>query len=215
LTVPASSKQTVLANDLADVGAVILAAGGSTRMGTPKQLLRFRGETFLRRAASVALEAGCRPVIVVTGAQSAACRVTLLGLDVLEAENQQWESGMSSSVRVGTKAMIAVSPKTAAIILMLCDQPFVTQDIIVGLVRAHRETSCSIVASRYGSSYGVPALFGTAHFAELAALQGATGAKQIVQTHLAKVHLLPFPGGEIDVDTPDDFAQLQAMNYAQ
>jgi molybdenum cofactor cytidylyltransferase len=209
-----SSKRTVLVADLAGIGAVILAAGASTRMGVPKQLLQFGGETMLRRAASFAMEAGCRPVVVVTGADAAASRKALRGLDVREAENQQWESGISSSVRVGIEALVTAHPQTAAVVLMLCDQPSVTREIIARLVAAHRETGRSIVASRYGGSYGVPALFGKAHFAELATLEGAAGAKQVIQKHLEKVQLLPFPEGEIDVDTPDDFARLQSTHYS-
>jgi molybdenum cofactor cytidylyltransferase len=212
--VSASSKRTDLVADLAGVGGVILAAGPSTRMGKPKQLLRFCGQTLLGRAASAALEAGCRPLVVVTGAHAAASREALRELEVLEAENEQWESGMSSSVRVGIEALVAANPQIAAVVLMLCDQPFVTLEVIAGLVRAYRETSCSIVASRYGGSFGVPALFGSAYFAELAALKGDAGAKQVIQKHLPKVHLLPFPQGEIDVDTPDDFARLQSMNQS-
>jgi molybdenum cofactor cytidylyltransferase len=211
---PESSKRIAGVTDLTGIGAVVLAAGASTRIGIPKQLLQFRGQTFLRRAASVALEAGCRPVVVVTGANAAACRESLRGFDVLEAENQRWESGMSSSVRVGIEALVTANPRIAAIVLMLCDQPFVTRDVIVGLVRAHYETGCSIVASQYGGSYGVPALFGKAHFAELATLKGAAGAKQVIQKHLQKVQLLPFPEGEIDVDTPGDFARLESTNYS-
>jgi len=199
---------------MAGIGAVILAAGASTRMSIPKQLLQFRGHAFLRRAASVALEAGCRPVVVVTGANAAVCRESLRELDVLEAKNQQWEFGISSSVRVGIEALVTPNPRIAAVVLMLCDQPFVTRDVIVGLVRAHYETGCSVVASRFGGSYGVPALFGKAHFAELATLEGAAGAKQVIQKHLEKVQLLPFPEGEIDVDTPDDFARLQSTHYS-
>jgi molybdenum cofactor cytidylyltransferase len=212
--VPESSKQTVGDTDLAGVGAVILAAGASTRMGRPKQLLQFGGEAMLRRAASIAIEAGCRPVVVVTGANAAASRKALRGLDVQEAENQQWESGISSSVRVGIEAVVTVNPQAAAVVLMLCDQPFVTREIITQLVAAHRETGRSIVASHYGGSYGVPALFGKAHFAELTTLKGAAGAKQVIQKHLPKVYLLPFPEGEIDIDTPDDLARLQSTSHS-
>ena len=211
---PKSPGRTNLVADLDDVGAVILAAGASTRMGRPKQLLQFGGETMLRRAASVALEAGCRPVVVVTGAHATASRKALRGLDVREAENQQWESGISSSVRVGIEALVTANPQSAAVVLMLCDQPFVTREIIAQLVAAHLETGRSIVASRYGGSYGVPALFGKVHFAELTTLEGAAGAKQVIQKHLAKVHLLPFPEGEIDIDTPDDLARLQSTDYS-
>ena len=210
---PELSKRTVLVTDPTGVGAVILAAGASTRMGRPKQLLQFGGEAMLRRAASVAIEAGCRPVVVVvTGADAAASRKALRGLNVREAENQQWESGISSSVRVGIEALVTANPQIPAVVLMLCDQPFVTREIIAQLVAAHRETGRSIVASRYGGSYGVPALFDKIHFAELTTLKGDAGAKRLIQKHLPKVHLLSFPEGEIDIDTPEDLARLQSMD---
>ena len=85
--------------------------------------------------------------MVVTGANAAACRESLRGLDVLEAENQQWESGMSSSVRVGVEALITPNPRIAAVVLMLCDQPLATREIIAGLVVAYLETGYPIVAS--------------------------------------------------------------------
>ena len=211
---PESSERTVLVTDRAGIGAVILAAGASTRMGVPKQLLQFGGEAMLRHASSAALEAGCRPVVVVTGADATASRKALRGLDVQEAENQQWESGISSSVRVGIEALVTANPQIAAVVLMLCDQPFVTREIIARLVAAHLETGRSIVASRYGGSYGVPALFGKVHFAELATLKGDAGAKRVIQKHLPKVHLVPFPEGEIDIDTPDDLARLQSTSHS-
>ena len=200
--------------DAAGVAAVILAAGASTRMGVPKQLLQFRGQTLLRRAAAAALKAGCQPVVVVTGANAAASRESLQGLDVWETENQQWQSGVSSSVRIGVKTVLAAEPEKSAVVLMLCDQPFVTRDIIVALVKAHRETGCSIIASHYGSGYGVPALFSRIHFGELTAVEGAGGAKRIIERYLPQVHLLPFAEGEIDIDTPEDFARLQSMDYS-
>jgi len=183
-------------------------AGPSTRMGRPKQLLQFCGQTLVRRAASVVVKAGCRPVVVVTGAHAVATREALSGLDVQEAENQQWPSEISSSIRVGIEAVVRASPQTAAIIMMLCDQPFVTQELIARIVAAYRETGRSIIASSYGGSYGVPALFGKKYFAQLTALEGAVGAKQLIQKHKADVQLVDFPQGEIDIDTPDDLSRL-------
>ena len=205
---PLSTEQTLDVTDPADIGAVILAAGPSSRMDTPKQILQFRGETLVRRAASAAIEAGCWPVVVVTGAHAVATRDALRGLDVREAQNKKWESGMSSSLRVGIETLVTMAPRVNAIVLMLCDQPFVTREIIAALVGAYRETDRAIVASAYGGSYGVPALFGRKYFAELTTLEGALGAKQVIQKHIAEVQLLDFPQGEIDIDTPDDFARL-------
>jgi molybdenum cofactor cytidylyltransferase len=123
---------------------------------------------------------------VVTGASAAASREALRGLDVREAENKQWKSGMSSSVRVGVEAIVATNSRITAVVLMLCDQPFVTRDIIDRLVRTHLEKSFSIVACRYGRSYGVPALFGKMHFAELMKLEGTGGAKKSFKNISAK-----------------------------
>jgi molybdenum cofactor cytidylyltransferase len=91
---------------------------------------------------------------------------------------------------------------------MLCDQPHVTAEVISGLVAAHRVTRSPVVASAYGGSFGAPALFGRALFAELARLEGAAGAKQVIKRHAAEARFLPFRGGEVDVDTPDDFSRL-------
>jgi molybdenum cofactor cytidylyltransferase len=206
--VPNLTRRSVHVADFAGIGAVVLAAGPSTRLGRPKQLLEFRGQTLVRRAASVAVEAGCHPVVVVTGAHAVATREALSGLDVQEAENQQWPSEISSSIRVGVEAVVRASPQTAAIIMMLCDQPFVTQELVASIVAAHRETGGSIVASSYGGSCGVPALFGKKYFAQLTALKGAVGAKQLIQKHIADVRLVDFPQGEIDIDTPDDLSRL-------
>lgn len=199
----------------AGVGAVILAAGSSSRMGSPKQTLQFRGESLLRRAALAALGAGCRPVIVVTGAHSELSRRELDGLDVREVLNTRWETGMASSIRAGVESLISADADADAVVLMLCDQPHVTAEVISDLVAAHRATGRFVIASTYGGSSGVPAIFGRALFNELARLEGAVGAKQVIKKHASKAHFLPFPGGEVDVDTPDHFSRLIALDVEQ
>jgi molybdenum cofactor cytidylyltransferase len=198
----------VVENNSVGVGAVILAAGSSSRMGSPKQTLRYRGESLLRRAALAALSAGCRPVIVVTGAHSELSRRELEGLDVREMLNTRWETGMASSVRAGVEGLVSADAGADAVILMLCDQPHVTAEVISDLVAAHRATGSPVVASTYGESFGVPAIFGRTLFAELSLLGGMSGAKQVIKRHASEAHFLPFPGGEVDVDTPDDFSRL-------
>jgi molybdenum cofactor cytidylyltransferase len=199
----------------AGVGAVVLAAGSSSRMGRPKQTLQYRGESLLRRAALAALGAGCRPVVVVTGAHAQLSRRVLEGLDVREVLNTLWETGMASSVRAGVEGLMRADADAEAAVLMLCDQPHVTAEIVSGLIKAYRATGSPVVASVYGGGFGVPALFGRALFAELLRLEGAAGAKQVIKRHSSEAHFLPFPGGEVDVDTPDDFSQLTAQDYRQ
>ncbi|HZG52481.1 MAG TPA: nucleotidyltransferase family protein [Pyrinomonadaceae bacterium] len=199
----------------AGVGAVILAAGSSSRMGSPKQTLQYRGESLLRRAALAALGAGCSPVIVVTGANAGLSRQELNGLAVREVLNTLWETGMASSIRAGVEGLVMANPNAAAAVLMLCDQPHVTAGVVSALVAAHRATGSPVVASTYGGSFGVPALFAGTLFAELTRFEGRSGAKEIIKRYASETHFLPFRGGELDVDTPDDFARLKAEDVEQ
>ena len=198
----------VVESNSESVGAVVLAAGSSSRMGSPKQVLQYGGESLLRRAALAALGAGCRPVVVVTGANVELSRRELEGLDVREVLNSMWQSGMASSVRAGVESLLSADAEVDAAVLLLCDQPHVNAEVISGLVAAHRANGSLVVASTYGGGFGVPALFGRALFGELARLEGAAGAKQVIKRHAAEAHFLPFAGGEVDVDTPDDFSRL-------
>ncbi len=198
-----------------DIGAVVLAAGSSSRMGSPKQTLQFRGESLLRRTVLAAIGAGCRPVVVVTGAHSELSRREFEGLDVREVLNTSWETGMASSVRAGVKGLVDEDADVSAAVLLLCDQPHVTAEIISDLIAAHRATWKAIVASVYGGSFGVPALFRKTLFTELTQLEGMSGAKEIIKRHASEAHFLPFPCGEVDVDTPDDFSRLIAKDVEQ
>jgi molybdenum cofactor cytidylyltransferase len=203
------------------VGIVMLAAGGSTRMGTPKQLLPFRGRTLLRHAALTALESVCRPVVIVLGARADALRPELDGLDVLVVENRDWPEGMSGSLRVGMQALMGVSAGAeeeseskivSSLIVMLCDQPFVTPGLLNRLAQMWQESDAAMIACEYGDSIGVPALFDRSHFPELLALEGAMGAKQVLLRHTPNLERVSFAGGIIDVDTPADYARLSSSD---
>ena len=200
----------MLENNSANVGAVVLAAGSSSRMGTPKQTLHFQGDSLLRRAARAALSARCSPVVVVTGAHAELCKRELYGLDVIEAFNAGWETGIASSLRAGIERLVSIDAGLVAAVVLLCDQPHVTSDVISGLLAARLATGRPIIASAYGGSFGVPALFSSALFTELLELEGMSGAKEIIKRHASDAHLLPFPDGGVDVDTPNDFSCLIA-----
>lgn len=191
-----------------NVGAVILAAGSSSRMGRPKQTLQLQGTSLLKRATLAALYAMCRPVVVVTGAHAELSRRELDQLDVHEAFNPDWETGMGSSVRAGIEGLMSMDAGVAAAVLLLCDQPLVTSSVVSSLLAAHHTTGRSIIASAYGESFGVPALFSRTLFPELMQLADSSGAKEIIKRHASEAHFLPFPEGEVDVDTPDDFSCL-------
>lgn len=179
-------------------------------MGSPKQILRFEGQSLLRRTTLAALGAQCRPVIAVTGAHVEMVRRELDGLDVREAFNARWESGMASSIRTGIEALLRIDPATAAVILTVCDQPHVTAGVLAALADIYRRTDAPLVASSYGGSVGVPALFSRQLFRDLACIDGGGGAKQVIAAHAADARYLSFDCGAIDIDTPEDFARVTA-----
>jgi molybdenum cofactor cytidylyltransferase len=178
-------------------------------MGSPKQTLQHRGKSLLRRAVLAALGAECNPVIVVTGANAELSRRELDGLEVREVWNNRWETGMASSVRAGVEGLVNADAIADAVVLMVCDQPHVTAEIISALIAAQRTSGSPVVASTYSGSFGVPALFVRDLFAELTGLEGKSGAKEVINRHAAEAYFLPFEEGHVDVDTPDDFARLQ------
>ncbi len=183
------------------IAIIILAAGASTRMGRSKQLLPVEGESLLRRSAQTALRTGCSPVVIVLGANSQAHRVELAKLDVQIVENRDWEKGMGTSIRAGIEALPA---SVDAALIMLCDQPLVTPRLLLEF----QIREAGIIASEYDGTLGVPALFARKYFPELCALPPESGAKKVIAAHRKEVDAVPFPGGKVDLDTPDDVAEF-------
>ena len=193
------------------IGVVVLAAGASTRMGRPKQLLFYNGQTLVRRAVEVAVASVCKPVVVVLGANAVSVGKEL-EVPVIVTRNREWETGLSSSVRAGLEALLAADKTIAGVVMMLCDQPFVTAELIDRLVECRRNPGQSIVATDYLGTLGVPALFAREHFSELAALTGDQGARRIIQNHAADTATVLFTGAAIDVDTPNDYHALRSAS---
>lgn len=177
--------------------AVILAAGASTRLGQPKQLIEYRGETLISRAQRLAYEAGAGPIFVVTGAVEdlpTHANATLI-------HNAEWQTGMASSVRAGVDAL---GKEIDAVLLLTCDQPAITADHLRALILSTAETQ-AISASAYAHRIGVPAVFPRRFFEQLKTLTGDEGARKLLQSD--DVLTFALPGGEFDIDTPQDLAR--------
>jgi molybdenum cofactor cytidylyltransferase len=187
---------------------ILLAAGASSRMGAPKQLLDFHGKPMLRHVTEVALAAGCSPVIVVLGAREEAIRPALLGLDVEIALNPRWTEGMGTSIQAGLCAL--GDREVAGTILALADQPFVPSSFLRSLLEKHRESGRGIVAAQYADTVGVPAFFARAAFPLLRALPPEQGCKVVILESLAETFLVDCPDAARDIDTPDDYRTLLA-----
>lgn len=191
------------------IGIILLAAGASTRMGSPKQLLEFEGQSLIRYATQNALRSRCFPVVVVVGANKELIKLELSELPVFIAENPDWEEGMGLSISKGLEMLLSVHPHVKATVIMVCDQPFVKTTLINQLVEEFEQKNRPLIACSYGGSLGVPALFSSSFFPDLSALHGNEGAKKLIFTHQDQAVTIPFPEGNIDIDTPEDYLGLQ------
>ena len=193
---------------LPTIPLILLAAGGSTRMGTSKQLLPFGDSTLVRHAATTALATPCRPVLVVLGAVAEATMNAIADLPITTVINPDWSRGMGASLRLGLQTLRqAFEPP--AVVVMVCDQPSVTPGLIGNLVDAFA-TGKTLVAAKYADTAGVPALIGSQWFDELAGLSDDAGARVLLRRHATKVTEVLFPEGILDVDTPADYQRLLA-----
>lgn len=187
-------------------GAVILAAGESSRMGTPKQLLLVDSQPLVVRAVDAALASAAWPVVVVLGAHGEKIRPLFARHPVLIAENPAWSEGMASSIRAGVTTLRQFSRQLDAALVALCDQPAFSADTIAQLVAAQHTTGRSIVAARYLGRHGAPALFLREHFETLTHLTGEEGARALLNGDASRVAPVELPALALDLDTPADYA---------
>jgi len=180
-------------------------------MGQPKQLLRFDGQSLLRRTTAAALTAGCDPVVVVLGALGNPLRDELSGLPAIVLDNPDWEQGPGTSIRCGMTAIGTAD----AVTFLVCDQPFVDAEHLKRLIHAWRESGLPMAASAYADAIGVPALFDASCFADLRQLPPESGAKKLLLRHRERVAAVPFPGGAFDLDTPEDAQLASTFNGAR
>jgi molybdenum cofactor cytidylyltransferase len=191
---------------------VILAAGISSRLGSPKQLLSYKGQNLLRFSVDAALETGCQSVFVVLGANSDLIRRELKDKPVIIIENTGWEEGMASSIRWGLENIMNTILRPDCVIFMVCDQPYVNSSLLLNLLEKRQETGMPIVASSYEDKIGTPALFHKSLFPALMELTGDKGARKLIADHPEKVATVSFPEGKTDIDTVSDYELLKKEN---
>lgn len=190
-----------------NVAAVILAAGGSTRFGQPKQLLDWGGVPLVAHVADQALAAGLSPVIVALGSQAEAVRAALGTRPVQIAMNWHWEAGLSTSVQAG---LAVLPPETEAAVFLHCDQPLVNAALLRALVHRFEESRAPVVYSTHAGQRHPPVLFARRLFPELTAIAGDEGGRAIITQHPGEVATVEVADAHIlaDIDTPDDYERL-------
>ncbi len=186
---------------------LLLAAGSSSRMGQSKQLLPVNGMPLLVDAAHEALNA-CPRVIVVLGAEAEAHRSALAGLPLNIVVNPHWQKGMGSSLKQGLAQLLQTDPSVEGVLVMVCDQPGATSSHLVKLIKLAAQSTKAIIASAYGNTQGVPALFKRQAFGLLSLIGDESGAAKLIRQHPEMVDVIDLPGGDIDIDTPTDYQRF-------
>ena len=195
------------------IPAIILAAGGSQRLGRPKQLVSVGKETLLGRTIRVLKDSGADPVLVVLGSHR---DEIIHSVDLTSVEpifNLEWEQGIASSINAGLVALRERLADVAAVMLLVCDQPRLTTEHLQRLITAFEfRAESTIVASAYAGIAGIPAIFPASEFAVLLELRGDEGARRLLRAPRCSVMTVSFEGGDVDIDTPADLAKIIAAS---
>jgi molybdenum cofactor cytidylyltransferase len=196
------------------VAAVVLAAGGSRRMGQPKQLLPVSGQPMVHRVTAAACEAELAQVVVVVGAHADAVRQALAGLPVDVVVNESWAEGMSTSMHAGLNALPS---GIQAVLIILADQPGLTPKLLDTLVARYHATRAAIVAPFYRGRRGNPVLFDRSLLGELEATRGDQGGRTLILRHERDVERVEVddPSVLLDVDTRQDYERTTESRIHQ
>jgi len=198
-------------NENVRIGGILLAAGGSSRMTTPKQFVKFEGETLLRRAALAIAASACDPVVAVLGAEKEKAELEIAGTRVQPCFNREWAKGMSSSIKFGLTELLSLEPGLDAVLITLCDQAFVTARALDRLTERFFESRKQIVAAEYDDVVGVPAIFSNELFERLLTLDGDKGARDLIRDPNASIEKIEIKEAAVDIDTVDDLDRLRAL----
>ena len=188
------------------VAGIILAAGQSTRLGRPKQLLDICGKTVIRRVAESAVSSPLDVSIVVIGNAADEVRYELAGLDIATVVNPDYATGQSTSMRAGLRAL---PDDIDAALILLGDQPAMTPTIIGAVFGAYIESGAAIVQARYQGVIGHPVLFDRSLFDELDSVEGDRGARQVIARHPDLVQFADMDqDAPLDIDTESDYERV-------
>jgi len=190
------------------IGIIVLAAGSSSRLGESKQLLAYKGKSLLKHAVQQAVASKCVPTLVVLGARFESHMMEIENEPAHIEVNSEWERGIGTSIACGVRTLVAQQNTLEAVVIMLCDQPFIDSDLINQLIAESDKSEKGIVACRYGNTIGTPALFNRKYFGDLQELKENAGAKALFGRYSGDLQTIDFPLGETDIDTQLDYKKL-------
>ncbi len=191
-----------------EVAIIVLAAGASSRLGMPKQNLSFKQTTLLQHSIEQALASKASAVVVILGAEAGIIQTHTSNPKLEVLINDAWQEGIASSIRCGVQYLVDNQPSVTRALLMVCDQPYINTALLNKLITLQQAAGAAIVASRYGDTIGIPALFAKQLFPELLQLTGDKGAKKMMMKHRDNLTIVDFPLGIVDIDTAEDYTSI-------
>ena len=186
---------------------IILAAGASSRMGQPKQLLAFKNSILLKHVAEEAQKSGMR-VFIILGANEQKIKKELENVRAEIIFNERWGNGLSTSIKAGLEKALENDSDTENFIFCVCDQPYISADLFKRLMHKKKVSGKKIIACSYAGTLGTPVLFDIKYFDALMNLQGDEGAKKLLQIYREDVAFITFEKGKVDIDTKADYEDL-------
>ncbi|MFS4482906.1 nucleotidyltransferase family protein [Hyunsoonleella sp. 2307UL5-6] len=192
-----------------NISIAILAAGASKRMGSPKQLLKWKDSTLLKHAIKTCKNTLVKDVIVVLGANCQVIASEIKDEMITVITNTSWELGLGKSIGFAAEYVSTSKENSDGLMIVLADQPYVTSSFLNIMIEAFNGTSKGIIATAYkADKKGVPALFHKKYLMELAQLSGDDGAKSILKKYSSSVSVIIPDFENIDIDTPQDYQQV-------
>lgn len=194
---------------------VILAAGASMRMGSPKQLLNWGRNSLLGHAITTCKKSLAKDIIVVLGANCDTIASGIKETDVSVVINKEWKQGLGRSIASAVQFILDSKKKVTGLLIILADQPFVTTDYLDKMVSEFNSGSSKIIATTYDSDItGVPVLFDVSYFKELSQLSGDAGAKSLIKKYQNQLKVLIPKFQNWDIDTKEDYAKLKRRYFS-
>ncbi|MRH99416.1 NTP transferase domain-containing protein [Kriegella sp. EG-1] len=191
-----------------DIAILILAAGESTRMGGPKQLLPWKETTLLGNSINEARLVLPKNINVVLGGNFDLIKNLSELKHINSIYNSNFKLGQGTSISLGISHILKINSNIKAVLIVLCDQPLITSTYLVHLIYNFNRSNKGIVATKYDDTAGVPAIFGKRYFEELTNLKDDMGAKSIIAKNSSDVISIDAKGKEIDIDTKEDYRNL-------
>ncbi|MBT8233877.1 MAG: nucleotidyltransferase family protein [Saprospiraceae bacterium] len=185
---------------------LVLAAGSSSRLGQPKQLLPFKGTNLLTYVVQECIESSIGNVSVVLGAHYEKLKEQIKSLDCNVLYNRNYTDGLGTSIATGVKEI--VKKDSDGVINVLVDQPYFDRNILRKILALRETKSPSIIVSKYSTSSGPPVFFDKSHFEDLMALKTDIGAKEIIRNNKSIVQYIDFEKGGVDIDREEDLSIL-------